>query len=143
MRTGFGKYPMFIKSGNENLLAAQRAGVLLVTGTDAGNVGVIHGPGIHRELQLWVEAGIPPAVALQAATYNSAQLLRASDRIGLIKKGYEANLLLVDGNPLKDITVTERISLVMLKGERVDRSETFRSTVRSCNMNSCGVSVHY
>ena len=47
------------------------------------------------------------------------------DRMGLIKKGYEANLLLVDGNPLKEISVTERISMVMFKGERVDRSELF------------------
>jgi imidazolonepropionase-like amidohydrolase len=45
--------------------------------------------------------------------------------MGLIKKGYQANLLLVDGNPLKDISVTERISMVMFKGERVDRSELF------------------
>ena len=41
------------------------------------------------------------------------------------KQGYQANLLLVDGNPLKDISVTERISMVMFKGERVDRSELF------------------
>jgi len=74
---------------------------------------------------LWVEAGVPAAVALQAATYNGAQLLRASDRMGLIRKGYQANLLLVDGNPLNDISVTERISMVMFKGERVDRSELF------------------
>lgn len=110
---------------NQNLLAAMRAGVMLVTGTDSGNPTIFHGPGLHRELQLWVEAGVPTAVALQAATYNGAQLLRTSDHMGLIKKGYDANLLLVDGNPLKDISVTERISMVMLKGERVDRSELF------------------
>jgi imidazolonepropionase-like amidohydrolase len=125
MRGGLGTYAMLLKHGGENLAAALRAGVPLVTGTDSGNIGVVHGPGIHRELQLWVEAGIPAGVALQAATYNAAQLLRASDRMGLIKKGYEANLLLVDGNPLKDISVTERISMVMLKGERIDRSELF------------------
>ena len=125
MRGGLGAYAMLLKHGGENLAAALRAGVPLVTGTDSGNIGVVHGPGIHRELQLWVEAGIPAGVALQAATYNAAQLLRASDRMGLIKKGYEANLLLVDGNPLKDISVTERISMVMLKGERIDRSELF------------------
>jgi imidazolonepropionase-like amidohydrolase len=52
-------------------------------------------------------------------------LLRAENRIGLIRKGFEASLLLVDGNPLEDITATERISMVMLKGERVSRSELF------------------
>lgn len=125
MREGLRRYPVLMSMGNQNLMAAMRAGVLLVTGTDAGNPGIIHGPGVHRELQLWIEAGVPAAVALQAATYNGAQLLRASNRMGLIKKGYEANLLLVDGNPLKDISVTERISMVMFKGERVDRSELF------------------
>jgi imidazolonepropionase-like amidohydrolase len=125
MRAGLGKYPVSIAMCNQNLLAAMRAGVTLVTGTDAGNPTIIHGPGLHRELQLWIEAGIPPGVALQAATFNGAQLLRASDRMGLIKKGYQANLLLVDGNPLKDISVTERISMVMFKGERVARSELF------------------
>ena len=83
------------------------------------------GPGIHRELQLWVEAGIPPAIALQAATYNAARLLRADQRIGLIRKGYEASLLLVDGNPLQDISATERISTVFFKGERVNRADLF------------------
>jgi imidazolonepropionase-like amidohydrolase len=125
MRVGLAKYPVSMAVCNQNLMAAMRAGVTLVTGTDSGNPTIFHGPAVHRELQLWIEAGIPPAVALQAATYNSAGLLRASDRMGLIKKGYEANLLLVDGNPLKEISVTERISMVMFKGERVDRSELF------------------
>lgn len=125
MRSGLGKYPVSMPIANQNVLAAMHAGVTLVTGTDSGNPTVFHGPAIHRELQLWIEAGIPPAVALQAATYNGAQLLHAADRIGLIKKGYQANLLLMNGNPLKEISVTERISLVIFKGERVDRSELF------------------
>jgi imidazolonepropionase-like amidohydrolase/ABC-type multidrug transport system permease subunit len=118
-------YPFRLDLAKQNLAAAYRAGVVLVTGTDAGNPLVIHGPGVHRELQLWVEAGIPPAAALQGATYNAARLLRADQRIGLIRKGYEASLLLVDGNPLQDISATERISTVFFKGERVDRSELF------------------
>jgi imidazolonepropionase-like amidohydrolase len=80
---------------------------------------------VHRELQLWVEAGIAPADALQAATYNAALLLGASNRIGLIRVGYDASLLLVDGNPLQDISATERISMVMFKGERVNRADLF------------------
>jgi imidazolonepropionase-like amidohydrolase len=109
----------------KNLVEAYAAGRLLVVGTDSGNPLVVHGPSIHRELQLWVEAGIPPIAALQGATYNAAKLLRADQRIGLIRKGYDASLLLVDGNPLQDISATERISTVFLKGERVDRSTLF------------------
>ena len=109
----------------QNLAAAYRAGVTLAAGTDSGNPLVVHGPSVHRELQLWVEAGIPPAAALQGATYNAAKLLRADQRIGLIRKGYEANLLLVDGNPVQDISATERISTVFFKGERVNRPDLF------------------
>ena len=125
MREGFANFPMSLDQGKQNLLAAWRAGVLLVTGTDSGNPLLIHGPAIHRELQLWVSAGIPPTVALQAATHGAAKLLRADHRIGLIEKGYEASLLLVDGNPLQDITATERVSMVLFKGERIARTELF------------------
>lgn len=125
MRKGFGNFPMSLDKGKQNLLAAWHAGVQLVTGTDSGNPMLIHGPAIHRELQLWVSAGIPAEVALEAATHASAKLLRADQRIGLIQKGYEASLLLVDGNPLKDISATEHVAVVMFKGERVDRSELF------------------
>ncbi len=109
----------------ENLKRAYQHGVTLVTGSDAGNVLVIHGPTVQREVELWVEAGISPTVALQAATLNSALLLRQSDRIGTIEKGKDANLLIVDGNPLQDITAIERISQVVFKGERISRADLF------------------
>jgi imidazolonepropionase-like amidohydrolase/ABC-type multidrug transport system permease subunit len=110
---------------SENLKRAYEAGVTLVTGSDAGNPLVFHGPTVHRELQLWVAAGIPPASALQAATGNAARLLRADSRLGLVARGRDANLLIVDGNPLVDISATERISLVVFKGERIRRSSLF------------------
>lgn len=125
MREGFRHLTMTLDQGRENLLRAWKNGVTPVTGSDSGNPLVIHGPAIHRELQLWVAAGIPPAVALRAATYNAARLLGADRRIGLIRKGYDATLLLVDGNPLRDISVTERISQIYFKGERVRRVELF------------------
>ena len=113
------------EQGRANLLRAWKAGVPLAMGTDAGNPLVFHGPSMHHELQLWVQAGIPAEVALEAATRNAAILLRASQRYGTIRKGLEANLLLVDGNPLQDISATERISLVVFEGERLRRSELF------------------
>ncbi len=125
MRKAIGNYPVDLQKAGDNLLRAYKSGVPLVTGTDAGNMLVLHGPTVHREMQLWVQAGIPPQAALQAATYNAAKLLRTENRMGLIRKGYEANLVLVDGNPLQDISTTERISTVFFKGERVDRSALF------------------
>jgi ABC-2 type transport system permease protein len=109
----------------ENLMAAWKSGVLLDTGSGAGSPLTLHGPTIQREVELWVEAGVPPAVAIQAATYNAARLLGVSDRIGLIREGHEANLLLVDGNPLKEIKQLESIQSVIFKGEQISRSELF------------------
>ena len=108
-----------------NLRAAYKAGVLLIAGSDAGNLLVFHGPTVQHELQLWVDAGIPPGIALRAATGNAAQVLRAHSRIGLIQPGRDATLLLVEGNPVDDISILERITFVMFRGERLDRSELF------------------
>ena len=110
---------------NRNLIAAYQSGVTLITGTDAGNMLVIHGPTVQRELELWVKAGIPPAVALEAATYNAARTLHVNDRIGLIQPGRDATLILLDGDPVQDIGNTEHINAVYFKGEHVDRSDLF------------------
>jgi len=109
----------------KNLVSAYRAGVPLVLGTDSGNLGTFHGSAVHREMELWQEAGIPPADILKAATSNAAHLLAADSRIGKIARGYEASLVIVDGNPLEDIRATRRISDVFFKGERVKRSSLF------------------
>jgi len=114
-----------LAQSRDNLLRAWKAGVRLVMGSDSGNPLVFPGPSMHRELQLWVQAGIPAAVALQAATGNGATLLGAAGHIGGIRKGMDANLLLVDGNPLQDITAAERISVVVFKGERLQRPDLF------------------
>jgi len=111
---------------NANLLAAYQAGVVLITGTDAGNLLVFHGPTVQHELQLWAKAGIPPAVALEAATFNAAKVLRADNRIGLIQKDHDATLILLDGDPVQDISVTEHINSVYFRGERIDRSDLFK-----------------
>lgn len=118
----------FLALLNRNLVNAYKAGVLLITGTDAGNMLVIHGPTVQRELELWVKAGIPPAAALQAATYSAAKVLGASDRIGSIQKGRDATFVLLEGDPLADIANTERIAMVMFRGERIDRSDLFNQS---------------
>jgi imidazolonepropionase-like amidohydrolase/ABC-type multidrug transport system permease subunit len=114
-----------LEQGRANLLRARDAGVPLAMGTDSGNPMVFPGASMHHELQLWVQAGIPAEVALKAATINAAKLLRQEKRIGAIRKGMDADLLMVDGNPLEDITATQRISLVVFQGERVKRAGLF------------------
>ena len=94
-------------------------------GDGSGNIGIFHGPAVHREMEIWKNAGIPAGEILKAATYGGATLLGVSDRVGKVARNYEANLVLVDGNPMEDITVTRRISDVFFKGERVRRSTLF------------------
>jgi len=124
-RASIAQYPIDMQIATANLKRAYEHKVLLVTGSDAGNFLVIHGPTVQRELELWVQAGIPPAVALQAATSNAARLLGADAHIGSVRPGNDADLLIIDGNPLEDIIATERISSVIFKGERIDRTELF------------------
>jgi imidazolonepropionase-like amidohydrolase len=125
IRQRIAQFPFDLNIGTQNLLRAYKNGVTLVTGSDAGNFLILHGPTVQHEIALWVQAGIPPAVALQAATYNAARLLRAENHIGSIRVGNDADLLLVDGNPIEDITAVERISIVVFKGEQLDRSDLF------------------
>jgi imidazolonepropionase-like amidohydrolase/ABC-type multidrug transport system permease subunit len=126
-RKRMGEYPIDMAVARDNLLRAWKAGVTLITGTDAGNMLVFHGPTVQHEMELWVEAGIPAAVALRAATLNSAKALGsgAGARLGSIEKGKDATMLVVEDDPLKDIKATEKISFVMFKGERVDRADLF------------------
>jgi imidazolonepropionase-like amidohydrolase/ABC-type multidrug transport system permease subunit len=124
-RARAGSLGIDLAKARENLVRAHRAGVRVVTGSDAGNMLVMHGPAVHRELQLWIESGIPSADAILGATATAARLLRADKRIGFVREGYEATLVLVDGNPLQEIAALERIDAVFLKGERIDRAGLF------------------
>jgi imidazolonepropionase-like amidohydrolase/ABC-type multidrug transport system permease subunit len=125
LREGISKFPFSIEAANRNVVRAWQAGVTLVTGSDAGNPFVFHGPTIQREIELWAAAGIPLDVALQAATRNGAKLLRIDDHAGTVEKGKDATLLVVDGNPLQDVRALSAISAVFMKGERVARSDLF------------------
>ena len=92
----------------ELTMALHRAGVPLVAGTD-GWAGL----GLHRELELYVQAGMPAAEALRIATLNGARVAGEGATRGRIERGYAADLVLVDGDPLQDITQLRRASLVI------------------------------
>jgi len=114
-----------LQIAKQNLLHAQSHGVKLVMGSGAGSILVVHGPTIQHEAALWLWAGLPANLVLQASSANSASLLHVENHIGSIRQGNDADLLLVDGNPLDDISALERISAVFFKGERIDRSSLF------------------
>src|SRR5215468_3871117 len=87
------------------------AGVPILAGTDA-LVGLM----LHRELELEVKAGIPPAKALQIATWNAASLLKEQDSLGSIAPGKTADLYLVEGDPTTNISDIRHSRLVMKNG---------------------------
>lgn len=89
-----------------------RAGVPLVAGTDS-----LPGFALHRELEMYVQAGLTPAQALQVATWNGAKYARVLADRGSVSVGKTADLLIVDGDPTQDISSLRRAVMVM-KGDK-------------------------
>src|SRR6266581_255538 len=102
----------------KNLKTLEDAGVPIAAGTDAGNIGTIHGPALFREFQLMKEAGLTPMQILQCATANAAQLFggETGAHIGRIEKGYFADLVVLNSNPADDIAHASDIESVMKNG---------------------------
>jgi len=97
-----------------------KAGGKVVAGTDAS--GVVPGISFHRELELLVEAGLTPMQAIQAATKVGAEYLGKLGDLGTVEEGKLADLILVNGDPLSNITNTRKIAVVIKDGEVIDRS---------------------
>lgn len=96
----------------ENVVTLVRAGVRVAAGTDAGNIGTLHGPALHRELELLSEAGLTPMEVLQAATRDAAFAFEARPRMGVLRRGALADLLVLRADPLLDprnLTSVERV----------------------------------
>ena len=100
----------------------ESAGVRILAGTDSAAPYVIPGFALHEELALLVKAGLSPMQALEAATKNPADFLGKSATQGTIEAGKNADLLLLDSDPLEDIRNTRRIRAVILGGRLLDRS---------------------
>lgn len=96
--------------------AFHAAGVPLLAGTDAPIPSVVPGFSLHQELKIMVDAGLSPYAALETATRNPAAFFGVLDELGTIEEGKHADLVLLDANPLEDISVTARIAGVMLRG---------------------------
>ena len=104
-----------LRSGNlSNAAAAKKAGVLIVSGSDA--VAGLHGHNA-REIIWLVKAGLTPAEALRAATSDAARLLGLEGKVGAIMPGAFADMVAVPGDPTRDIGVVEKINFVMKGGE--------------------------
>lgn len=100
----------------QNLKEVSDAGINVVAGTDAGNIGTLHASSFYAELLAMKQAGMTNAQILKAATINAAKGFGKQNEIGSIEKGKWANLLILDKNPLDNISFVNSISLVINRG---------------------------
>ncbi len=106
----------FLDNHAPRMLEAYQSGVRIAAGSDAGVVP--HGNGA-RELEIYVETGLPPEAAIVAATVNAAELLGQSRNLGTIETGKLADLIAVARNPLDDISALKSVSVVIKDGKVV------------------------
>ncbi|CAN5212706.1 amidohydrolase family protein [soil metagenome] len=114
----------FVELRRRLILALHEAGAGLLLGSDAPQVFNVPGFSLHRELRLLVEAGLTPYEALRTGTVEPARFLGAADAFGTIAEGHEADLVLLEANPLEDIDNASRIAGVMLRGRWLSREAT-------------------
>ncbi|MEO1054809.1 MAG: amidohydrolase family protein [Bacteroidota bacterium] len=100
-----------------NLKKMTEAGVVVAMGTDAGNIGTLHGPSVFREFELMTEAGLSPQQILIDATLNSAKVMGRDSELGTIEAGKLADLVILNANPLDDIMNTSNIHTVVKDGK--------------------------
>ncbi len=113
----------YISIRNRLVKGIHEAGGKIMAGSDTPELFLLYGYTLHRELQNLVEAGLTPYAALAAATRTPAEYLRADDTRGTIARGKQADLVLLEANPLDNISNTEKRAGVMLRGRWLPESE--------------------
>ena len=98
-----------------------RSGIPLMVGTDLMVPGIVPGFAVHDEMEIWQEAGIPAVDILRSATLIPANFMGLGDRLGSIREGKTASMILLRGNPLQDIRNAQQIEGVFLRGVYYDR----------------------
>jgi imidazolonepropionase-like amidohydrolase len=100
----------------QNLKKVWDAGITVAMGTDAGNIGTLHGPSVFREMQLMVDAGLTPLQVLRTATVNGAMVMGLEGKAGTIAPGMLADLVVLDADPLADVANASRVHRVVHDG---------------------------
>ena len=102
------------------LMAHHKAGIPIVVGTDGGSwphfLNLFHGPSTLREMELMVEAGMTASEVLRAATLTPAEMMGIDDVVGSVEVGKQADLIVVRGNPIEDLSVLENLEWVIKGG---------------------------
>ena len=103
--------------------ALHRAGVPIVAGTDVG----VPGHTLLRELELYVKAGLTPLEAIQAATVTPARVMKVDNEVGLIEAGKRADLIVLDADPLENISNIRKIRYVVTQGRLFESAKLWKS----------------
>jgi imidazolonepropionase-like amidohydrolase len=112
------------------------AGGLLVSGTDPTGAGrTIAGYANRRQLELLVEAGFTPVEAIKISTLNGAKYLGRDKEIGTIEAGKQADLILINGDPEKDMQQVRRMEIVFKKGVGFDSAKLFETLKGKVGLN--------
>jgi imidazolonepropionase-like amidohydrolase len=111
------------QKGIEVVGVLHRAGVPIVAGTDQA----VPGHSLHREIELYVQAGFTPMEAIQAATIVPARVMGLEKELGTVEKGKRGDVILVNGNPLEDIHNTRNVEYVITNGTMYHTAELWQS----------------
>lgn len=103
--------------------ALHHAGIPIVAGTDQ----TVPGHSLHREIELYVQAGFTPMEAIQAATLIPARVMGLEKEVGTIEAGKRADLIVVDGDPLADIRNSRNVELTITGGKMYNPADLWRS----------------
>lgn len=106
-----------------NLSFLHQQGVKILAGTDNENPYTIHGFTLHEELEWYQQAGLSPLEALQTATLNPVIFLHKENELGSVDIGKFADLVILNGNPLTDISNTKKIDAVIMFGALIDKAQ--------------------
>jgi hypothetical protein len=101
---------------------ADQLGVPLLVGSDQGTMYLLAGQSTHKEMQLMQMAGVSPETILRSATLNAAKALQLNQRLGSVSVGKTADLILLENNPLDDITHLAQPSVIIKQGQLIDNS---------------------
>jgi imidazolonepropionase-like amidohydrolase len=96
-------------------------GVNILSGTDIPNFDLVPGTSLHHELEILVEAGIPPLEVIKIATNNGAQALGIEEDVGTIESGKQADMVILSDNPVDEISNTKKIEAVINNGRLIER----------------------
>ena len=120
-RSNFGDLSKFRDTAMRNIKTAYDVGMLIGCGTDDVYASLWPGESTHREMGLLVMAEIPPIDVIKMCTSNSAKILRRDEEFGSLQEGLSADILIVEGNPAKNISDTRDVRYVFLRGKQADR----------------------